>query len=175
MITLEQKKEIVKNLIPKIERATGLYLIDIARVNVEEVNAFRAQLREIEVDYQVVKNTLLIKALDSIDGKDLPKDKLKGQSGLVITYEDPTIPSKIIKKIYDKTEKLALKTALIDGQLFDGSQLDQVAALQSKDDLIASIMGSLSAPVSGIAGSMGALIRDIASMVEEVAKKQNAA
>jgi len=175
MITLEQKKEIVTNLIPRIERATGLYLVDFEGVNVEEANAFRAELREKEVEYQVVKNTLIRKALDSVEGKDLPQDKLKGQSGLVITYDDPTIPSKIIKKIYDKTEKLALKAALIDGQVFDGSQLDQVAALQSKDDLIASIMGSLSAPVSGIAGSMGALIRDIASMVEEVAKKQNAA
>jgi len=175
MVSLEQKKEIVENLIPKLEKATGIYFVDFGGMDVAQANEFRAQLREVESEYFVVKNTLIRKALENIEGKEIPADKLKGHSGIVLAYEDPTVPSKIIKKAFDEDEKPVLKAALLDGQFFDGSQLKQIVALPSKEDMIAGIMGSLTAPASGIAGSLGAVIRDIASLIEEVAKKQNEA
>jgi large subunit ribosomal protein L10 len=175
MVTLEQKKKIVEGLTSRFEKATGVYLVDFETMNVEQVNKFRGELRKVNAEYVVAKNTLIAKALETIEGKEFPADKLKGQSGVVLAYDDPTVPSKVIKKAFEKDEKPKLKAALLDGQLFDGSQLKQIASLPSKEDMIAAIMGSLSAPASGIAGSMGALIRDIASMIEEVAKKREAA
>lgn len=175
MIRLEQKKEIVEALVPKLEKASGVYLVDFETMSVAETNEFRSQIREIEAEYIVVKNTLIQKALEQVEGKEIPAEKLKGQSGIVLSYDDPTTPSKVIKKAFESNEKPKLKAALLDGQLFYGSQLKQIASLPSKEDMIAGIIGSLSAPASGIAGSMGALIRDIASMVEEVAKKREAA
>ena len=98
---------------------------------------------------------------------------MKEPSGLVITTGDPTAPSKIIKNAFEKGEKPVLKAALLDGQYFDGAELKKIATLPSKEDMIAAIMGSLSAPASGMVGSINAVIRDVASMIEEVAKKQN--
>lgn len=175
MVTLEQKKKIVEDLIPRLEKATGVYLVDFETMSVEQVNDFRSKLRAVESEYVVVKNTLITKALEQIEGKEIPAEKLKGQSGIVLAYDDPTVPSKVIKKAFDADEKPKLKAALIDGQLFDGSQLKQIASLPSKEDMIAAIMGSLSSPASGIAGAMGAVIRDIASIIEEAAKKREAA
>lgn len=175
MVTIEKKKQIVEDLISRLEKATGVYLVDFTTMNVEQVNNFRSELRAVEAEYVVVKNTLIEKALEKVEGKEIPAEKLKGQSGVVLAYDDPTVPSKVIKKAFDADEKPKLKAALLDGQLFDGSQLKQIATLPSKEDMIAGIMGSLSAPASGIAGTMGALIRDIASMIEEVAKKREAA
>ncbi|MDC1068584.1 50S ribosomal protein L10 [Candidatus Kapabacteria bacterium] len=175
MTTIKKKKEIVEDLTGRLEKASGVYIVDFATMDVAQVNKFRSELKATQSEYIVVKNTLIRKALDQVDGKEIPKELLKGQSGVILTYEDPTVPSKIIKKAFDKTQKPKLKAALLDGQLFDGTQLKQIAALPSKEDMIASIMGSLSAPASGIAGSLGAVIRDIASIIEEAAKKREAA
>ena len=143
MVSLEQKKQIVEDLIPKLQEASGVYLVDFERMDVPETNAFRSALREKGLHYQVVKNSLIAKAFEQIEGKEIPADKLKGQSGLVLAFEDPTVPSKIIKDSFKKIEKPSLKAALLDGQLFDGSELDKLAALPSKEDMIAAIMGSL--------------------------------
>jgi len=175
MITRIKKREIVAELTEKLKDATGIYLINYESMSVEETNKFRNELREKDVYYKVAKNTLLKKALENAEGIKFPDETFKGASGMVLCYEDPTVPSKIIEKYFKDNARPELKGASLDGQMFDGTQLKTIASLPSKEDMMSSIVGSLSAPASGIAGSMGALIRDIASMVEEVAKKQNAA
>lgn len=175
MITRKKKEEIVAELTEKLKGATGIYLINYERMNVEETNNFRNELRQQDVYYSVAKNTLLKRALETAEGVEFPDDAFKGASGMVLCYEDPTVPSKIIEKFFKKSERPSLKGASLDGQMFDGTQLKTIASLPSKEDMMAGIVGSLSAPASGIVGSISSLIRDIASMVEEVAKKQNAA
>ncbi|HMT11854.1 MAG TPA: 50S ribosomal protein L10, partial [Ignavibacteria bacterium] len=64
--------------------------------------------------------------------------------------------------------------ALVENVAYEGKQLNELASLQSKPELIAAIVGSLNAPISGIVGSINAVIRDLASLIEEVGKKQNA-
>jgi large subunit ribosomal protein L10 len=173
MISLSQKKQQVEELVGLLKDATGVYLVNYRAMSVEETNKFRDELRAGGIKYKVAKNTLLRKALEQTEGLEFPADKLKEPSGLVITTGDPTAPSKIIKKAFEKGEKPVLKAALLDGQYFDGSQLKTIASLPSKEDMIAAIMGSLNAPASGIVGSINAVIRDVASLIEEVAKKQN--
>lgn len=173
MISLSQKKQQVEELVDLLKDATGVYLVNYRAMSVEETNAFRNTLRESGIKYRVAKNTLIRKALEQTEGLEFPAEKLKEQSGLVITNGDPTVPSKIIKKAFDKSEKPVLKAALLDGQFFDGAELNKIASLPSKEDMIAAIMGSLNAPASGIVGSINAVIRDVASLIEEVAKKQN--
>ena len=65
-----------------------------------------------------------------------------------------------------------MKAAVIEGVFYDGSQLKAVAALLSKPEVMAAIIGSLESPISGIVGSINAVMRDAASLIEEVAKKQ---
>ncbi len=173
MISLSQKKQQVEELVEMLKDATGVYLVNYRAMSVEETNAFRTTLRAADIKYRVAKNTLIRKALEQVEGLSFPPEKLKEQSGLIITNGDPTVPSKIIKKAFDKNEKPVLKAALLDGQYFDGADLNKIASLPSKEDMIAAIMGSLNAPASGIVGSINAVIRDVASLIEEVAKKQN--
>ena len=173
MISLSHKKQKVEELVEALKDATGVYLVNYQGMSVEKINAFRTTLRNANINYIVSKNTLIKKALEQVDGLDFPAEKLKEASGLVITKGDPTAPSKIIKKVFEADEKPVLKAALLDGQYFDGAELKKIASLPSKEDMIAAIMGSLNAPASGIVGSINAVIRDLASLIEEVAKKQN--
>ena len=95
-------------------------------------------------------------------------------TGFAFTDENPVAPAKIIKKYFDKNKKLSLKACYIEDEFFDGSKLNELAALPSKNDLIAGIIGSLEAPVSGIVGTINAVFRDLVSIVDEISKKKAA-
>lgn len=175
MVTLEQKKKIVDELVEKFQKASGVYLVNFETMSVAQTNKFRVVIKEANLEYKVIKNTLLRKALEQVDGIDIPRELMFGQTGLVFAYDDPTVPAKLIKKFIDENDKPKFKGASLDGQIFDGTKLKEVAALPSKEDMYASIVGSIGAPASGIVGSIAAVIRDIASMIEEVGKKNDAA
>lgn len=176
MITKEKKKEVVELLAEKLKKTTGLYLLNFAGMNVESTIALRRAFKAKGLDYKIAKNTLIRKALDATGEFDLPEEYLRGPSGIIFSYDDPSQPAKVLKEYLDKTkaEIPVLKAALIDKQLYDGSRLKELASLPSREDMIASIIGSIHAPISGIVGAVNAVMRDLAYLIEEVAKKKAA-
>jgi len=175
MITLEKKKQVVEDLIEKLREAKGVYFVDFAKITVAKMTSLRRELGDKGIVLKVAKNTLVLRSLESLGGYDMPERQLFGQTALILSYDDAIAPAKVIKAIYDKEEKLRLKAAFIEGQFFDGKDLNDIAKLPSRAELVAGILGSLNAPISGIVGSINAVMRDVASLIEEVAKKQNAA
>ena len=174
MITKQRKQEIISGLTEKFRKASGFYLVDFVGMNVEESIKIRRQFKKMNVDYLVAKNTLILRAIKEVGDYKLPEDIFKGQTAIIFSYSDPVSPAKTLKEHIDKNNKPVFKGAYIDGQFFDGKQLKTVASLPTKQDMMASIVGSLHAPISGIVGSLNAVMRDLASVIEEVAKKQAA-
>ncbi len=186
MITREKKKEIVNGLIEKLSKTTGLYLVNYRGMTVENSVEFRTVLRDKGVDYQVAKNTLIKHAIDEVGGFELTDEDLTGMSGIAFGYTDPVEPSRVIKNFQDKHKLPQLKAAIIEGQYYEGGKLEDITKLPSREDLIAGIVLSLSSPVSGIVkavndpaagivNSINAVMRDLGSVIEEVAKKKDAA
>ena len=95
-------------------------------------------------------------------------------TGYAFASDNPVAPAKIIKKYFSEKEKLSLKACYIDQQYYEGTQLDMLAALPSKNDLIASILGCLKSPASGIVGVMNAVTRNLVNVVDQVAKQKAA-
>ena len=174
MIRLDQKKEIVAELVEILKPAQGIFFVDFTKLSVKEIAEIRKEFTEINAQMRVAKNTLILRAISQIEGVEVPKELMVGQTAMIIAGEDSIAPAKIIKKIFDKTGQLGLKAAVIEGQLYEGKQLNTVASLLSRTDLMAGILGSLQSPISGIVGSINAVMRDLASLVEEVAKKKAA-
>jgi len=174
MITKEQKQTIIQELLDKFKIANGYYLVDFSGMTVETAKTFRRALKAKGYDYKVAKNTLILRALAELGENPVPEKAFFGQTGVVFTYDDPVTPAKIIKEQSEKTNIPKLKGAVIEGKFFDGSKLKEIAALPTKQDIMASIVGSLHAPVSGIVGSINAVLRDVASLIEEVAKQKAA-
>jgi large subunit ribosomal protein L10 len=174
MIKLDQKKAIVADLIELLKPASGIYFVDYAKLTVKETTEIRKDFYKIGAKMRVAKNSLILRAIAEIEGLDVPEELMIGQTAIIIAGEDATAPAKVIKKIFDKTERLRLKAAVIEGQLFDGKQLNLVASLPSRAELMAGILGSLQSPISGIVGSINAVMRDLSSLIEEVAKKNAA-
>jgi large subunit ribosomal protein L10 len=175
----QEKEQAVSAIKEKLEKASSIYLTDFSGLTVETTNEFRDELFNAKVDYKVLKNTLFKKALASggtkfSDKAELLSGYLKGPTGVIFTYDDPVAPAKIIKKFYDKGEKPKLKMALVEDLAYDGKKLNDLASLPSKPEIISSIIGSLHAPISGIVNSINAVIRDLASVIEEAAKTKNA-
>ncbi len=174
----KQKETEVALIKEKFEKASSVYLTDFTGLTVEETNELRDEFYNAKVDYRVFKNTLIKKALDSskenkFSGQaDALMKNLKGPTGVIFAYDDPIIPAKIIKKFYDKIDKPKLKVALVENVAYDRSNLDRLASLPTKPEIISSIIGSLHAPISGIVNAVNAVIRDLASVIEEVAKKK---
>jgi large subunit ribosomal protein L10 len=171
-----EKEQVIASVKEKVVRAQGLYLADFTGVTVEEVNELRREFRKANVDYQVVKNTLTRRALESATGYDKVIEKLTGHTAIAFGYDDPITPAKIIKKFRDKHDKkLNVKACVIESQFFDGSQLDELAKLPSRNELIAGVLGSIQAPILAIVGVLDAVVRNLVSIVDAIEQQKKAA
>jgi large subunit ribosomal protein L10 len=173
-----QKAESVKEIKELINGSESIYLTDFTGLTVEEVNELRKEFFKSQIKYKVVKNTLTARALKETEKYseyfDRLHETLNGPTGIIFTSKDPVAPAKIIKKFAEKTEKPKLKLAIVENEVYDSKQLNQLASLPTKEEVIASILGSLNAPASGIVGSINAVMRDLFSVIEEVARKKAA-
>jgi len=169
-----EKTEIVSKVKEMMENSSAVFLTDYNGVNVEDINDLRNQFRDEGVTYKVFKNTLVKRALEESGKYEKLADHLVGMTGFAFSDENPVAPAKIIKKYFDKNKKLLLKACYIENEYYDGNSLDTLASLPSKNDLVASIIGSINAPASGIVGAINAVMRDLVSVVDEVAKTKAA-
>jgi large subunit ribosomal protein L10 len=151
-----------------------LYFTDFSGLTVEQATELRRELRKSGVEYRVVKNTLIKKALEQASGYDKVYDKLAGPTGIAFAFDDAVAPARIIEKFITKHQKLALKAAVLEKQVYDGSKLKDLAKLPSKKDMMASILGSIQAPLAGVPTVLNAVMRDLVSVIDEVGKKKAA-
>jgi large subunit ribosomal protein L10 len=174
----KQKEQSVSEIKELLDKASSLYFTDFTGLTVEQTNELRDEFYNAKVEYHVLKNTLIKKALEQSSNSkfsgEIEKliENLKGPTGVVFAYDDPLSPAKIIKKFNDKLKKPKLKIALVESVAYDKSKLNELAALPTKPEIISSIIGSLHAPISGIVNLINAVIRDLASVIEEAAKKK---
>ena len=172
---LDDKKRITEEIAADLGGATTIYLTDFTGLNVGQMGELRARLKESGADFRVVKNTLALRALENLELPDIA-GHFTGPTGLVLAGEDPATPAKVVRDFAKEHDaKPVVKIGVVDHREVLPDEIQKMADLPPRDELLASIAGSLTAPVGGIAGVLAAVIRDIACMVEEVAKKREAA
>ena len=169
-----EKQVAIDDVKQRVQRAKGMYFTDFTGMTVEQITAFRRELRKSSIDFKVAKNTFIQRALDEVGGYSEAASALVGPTGIAFGYDDAVEPARVLKKFVDKNEKPRLKIAFVEGVAYPGKDLATIAALPSRNDLIAGILGSLQSPASGIVGSINAVMRDLASVIEEAAKKRAA-
>jgi large subunit ribosomal protein L10 len=155
-------------------RAHGLFFTDFTGLTVEQATELRREFFRAGVGYRVVKNTLIRKALEQVTGYDRVFDRLTGPTGVAFGFDDPVVPARIIQKFAEKHNRLSLKVCVLEQQVFDGSALAELAKLPSRGEIMASILGSIQAPLAGVPAVVNALMRDIVSIVDEIGKKKAA-
>jgi len=169
-----EKEQIITEVRDQVSRSTSMFFADFTGITVEEVNELRREFRKSKIDYRVVKNTLVLKAIESMSEYEKVNDSLVGPTAIAFGYDDPVAPAKIIKKFRDKHAKLNVKVCVFEKQIFEGRQLDDLAKLLSRGEIVSGILGSIQAPVSGIAGSIAAVMRDLVNVIDAIEKKKAA-
>ncbi len=168
------KADIISEVKEMVENSSAIYLTDYTGINVADISEIRNNFRKEGVKYKVIKNTLFKRAINETGKYDKLADHLVGMTGYVFASDNPVAPAKIIKKYFDDKQKLALKACYIEDQYYAGDQLALLASLPSKKEIVAGILGSLNSPASGIVGALNAVMRDLVSVIDEIAKKKAA-
>ena len=157
-----QKAEAIDFIKDRFDRMTSAVFIDFAGMTVEEVSTLRNNFRSKGVEYRVVKNTLVKKAVgEAAWSKDLDV-VLKGMTGIAWSYEEPSAAARVVKEFKKSNEKLKIKAGLLDGQVLDGKAVeDQLAMLPSKDEARSMLLATLMAPAQHMVMLINAPLREL--------------
>lgn len=169
----ELKKQVVSDIAEKLRNAKSLVIVDYRGMTVAQVTDLRSQFRAAGVEYVVLKNTLVRRALHELNIEGLD-NVLEGPSAFAFGTADPVAPAKVIMDYIakTKTDKLKVKAGLVDGTVVDIQGIKALAELPPKEVLIAKLMGSLNAPISGFVGVLSATLRSLVYAIEAVRKQK---
>ncbi|MFM2101257.1 MAG: hypothetical protein RIR05_243 [Bacteroidota bacterium] len=151
-----EKTKQIEHLTEQLNANDKIYLADCSTLTVEKVNAFRRMCFQKNITVTVVKNTLLKKALERANDSKLTEliPALKGETALMFT-DTSNAPAKIIKDFRKNGNKPALKGAYVEQMIFIGDQqLEALASLKSKNELIADVIALLQSPIKRVIGGL---------------------
>ena len=166
-MTREEKSIAIEDLTAQLAGTNIIYVSDISGLDAETTSNLRRACFKAGIKLEVVKNTLLAKAMEASDNDygDLPS-VLTGNSAILIS-DVANAPGKIIKDFRKKSDKPVLKGAYINSEIYIGDdQLDALATIKSKEELIGEIIGLLQSPAQRV---ISALQNQFANTEEEVA------
>ena len=170
----EEKQEIIDSLAEQLKEYSHFYLTDTAELNAAHTSDLRRACFEKDIKLIVVKNTLLKRALDKSE-KDLEElyDVLKGSTSVMFSNVG-NIPAKLIKDFRKKHDKPILKGAFVEESVYLGdAQLDTLAALKSKDELLADLIALLRSPMQNVMSALQSGSNNIHGVLETLSKKDN--
>ncbi|MBP8822698.1 MAG: 50S ribosomal protein L10 [Flavobacteriales bacterium] len=156
MATRAEKDQAITELVGEIENANVLYLTDASSMTAESTSNLRRACNKGGVRMKVVKNTLLRKAMERVEGKNYSElfPTLKGQTA-VLFAEKGNVPAKVIRDFRKKGERPVLKSAWIDEAVFIGdNQLVVLSELKGREELIGDIIGLLQSPIKNVIGAL---------------------
>lgn len=170
----QEKAESVAEIKDLVSNSTALFLVDYHGINVANVSQLRRDFQKEGTTYKVFKNTLLKRALQDAGGYDELLGQLTGMTGIAFAGENFVAPAKIIKKYFDDKKNLKFKGCYIDSTYYGEDQLEILASMPTKDEINASIIGSIANPATGIVGAINAVMRDVVSCIDQISKKEAA-
>lgn len=163
---LSEKQAIVEALAKRIQNAGAGILVDYKGITVEEDTALRTEMRKESVNYTVVKNTLTRKALDSLGMEGLDH-VLNGTTSLATTESDPIAPFRIVTDYSKKLgDRFNVKAAFMEGKILNEQEIAEISALPGKDALYAKVLGTMIAPITGLAVCLGQILEQKGGSVE---------
>ena len=148
---LSEKQAIVASLVEDLKAANSGVLVDYKGITVAEDTALRHELRENGVEYAVVKNTLLRRALDDVELGELD-GVLNGTTSMAISKDDPIAPMRIVNKYAKQMgDRFNIKAGFMDGKVLPLDDVIAMAELPSKDALLGQVLGMMLAPITSLA------------------------
>lgn len=168
--TRRQKKHILTDLTDKIAKAKSLVFASFNALGVKDNEALRNQLRAENSEYYVAKKTLLNLALQEAKLEGIDAKNFSGQLAVAFGYEDEVAPAKVIAKFAKEfPDKIEFVGGILENRFIEPAQVQNLAALPSKQELYAQVVGSINAPVSGFVNALAGNLRNLVYVLNAVA------
>ena len=156
-LVLEQKQQIVANLKADIEGSVAGVIVDYKGISVADDTVLRKELREAGIDYRVVKNTLLSRAIEGSALESI-NSVLEGTTAIASSKEDHGAAARILCKFADSHENFKVKAGYLDGAAIDIETINALAKLPSREVLLATVLGAFQAPIAAFARAVQAIV-----------------
>ncbi|MCS6895641.1 MAG: 50S ribosomal protein L10 [Bacteroidia bacterium] len=174
----EQKTQLIEELTQTIKNNRAFYILNPGPMNAEETVTFRRRLYEKGLRLRVVKNSLLLKALENAGIPETHnfEPALKEMSGIVLCTNDPKAPAQVLESFRKETKKdyPTLKAAYVEDTLFVGEQhLEALTRLKSKSDLLAELVGRLQAPIQQVVSALQGAGHTLAGILKTLSERNN--
>ena len=171
---LSEKKKIVENLQERFSKSAIVIITDYKCLDVATINQLRGKLKEENIEYQVVKNTLLTRASAETD-VDLIKEHFIGPSAVALSYDDPVAPAKIIMDFAKEHEALEVKVGVMNGKTLDAGQIKALSILPSREELLAKFLSVLNGVPTSLVRTLSEIPKKMIYVVLAVKDQKEAA
>lgn len=165
--TKAQKKGMVEELSKKIADAKAIFVIAPKAINPNEAAELKIKLAEIGGEYHVIKNTLFKIALKEAGLAEL-ESLNNGQNAVIFIGENSPEAAKIMQKFIKDSEKAQFRQGFLDGKKLEGSQINALADLPSREQLIAQVIGTMNAPISGFVNVLAGNVRSVITVIDAI-------
>ncbi len=172
MLTKEQKKELVKNLSKEIADSKSVAICDFKGLTVAEISELRKGLREKGAVMLVTKKTLIQLALKKA-GIEMDVRNLEGQIAIIHGGEDEVSPSKVAYDFSKDHEALKILKGILEEKELSDQEMIALAKLPTKDELLAKVVGSIKAPVSGFVNVLSGNIKNLVYVLSAIKDSKN--
>lgn len=166
--TRKEKEKIVLELAESINKAKSLVFTDYQGLSVTDIEELRNKIQEKEGDYKVIKNSLFQKALEKSELKGIEVGEIKGPLALGFGFADEVAPAKEIHTFAKGKEVPKMSGGILEGKYLDEKEIVALAILPSKEELLARVVGSINAPVSGFVNVLAGNLRGLVSVLNNI-------
>jgi large subunit ribosomal protein L10 len=170
----EEKQVMIDDLSKRLDENNIIYIADISSLDAVATSSLRRQCFAKNIKLSVVKNTLLKKAMENVKGKDFTElyDILPGPTAIMLS-DTGNLPAKLIKDFRKKSDKPVLKGAFVEESIYIGDdQLNLLADIKSKDELIGEVIGLLQSPAKNVISALTSSKGKIAGLVKTLSEKE---
>jgi large subunit ribosomal protein L10 len=167
-----EKERIVEDTSQRLEGVRGVFLADFSGMTVESISLLRKKCREQRIEFHVVKNTLLKRALNA-RGISALDEHLNGPTGVVFSAVSEMSPAKVLVDFAKAHERPRVKAAFVDGELFDDKAVTRLAALPSREVLLSQVLSTFIAPLTQFLAAIDATLRLPATMAEVLEREKS--
>jgi large subunit ribosomal protein L10 len=175
-LDIEAKKQIVQQLKERFEKSRIVILTDYKGLDVGTMTELRSNLREAQIEFQVIKNTMLRRASEGTHVESI-KDAFKGPSAIALSIDDPVAPAKILTAFAKKNEKLEIRIGVLEGKVLDLNAIKSLSTLPSREELIASVLRTMIAVPTSLVTALSDVPRRLVNVLQAIKdqKEQQAA
>ncbi|TAK95406.1 50S ribosomal protein L10 [Patescibacteria group bacterium] len=172
MLTKDQKKKIVVELTEQVKKAKALVFVDYKGVSVKDISELKRELRKEGVLMKVTRKTLFDIALRE-SGIELSTKQMEGQVAMTVSEQDEVAPAKILAKFSKGNDKLKILGGVLEAKVLSAEDVKALAKLPSKDEMLAKLVGTINAPVSGFVNVLAGNLRGLVQVLKAVSEAKS--